>query len=1053
MNFEKYTRVFQNFDTRIKPGKSFSFDFHWDDTEPDRLFFAGETSISYFWKSEPDYQQLYRNIDDSLSVEEAACDRWALDLSGDFQPYTKAAVKKLTSPLFLSYAPFGGYDDNWHFGIRVKAKDLCIKGFLRIILEIRYKRDGMDNHYALFSPDLTVKLDVAEGNYDWTVLSCDAEFDMDKVASLYYIVEGENYSGKVFFESPFLFSCDGHNIISEFHPRISGREHFNWLGENLSKIEWQGLKIDLNGVEIFNGEVFERCHRMSEKEVRLQNGIIKNGNNTITFTNTNSYREAPAYTLGEIGFITESKSKVFAIPENVTLNKPFPIFVDAKKGEVFTFSSTDIVCISKNTFTRDGICAIWLVCKKLGGDIEFSLNGNTYSLSRCVLRDDDGVITGSGDMIYINANREDMTNFLKWYLSSNIGKLLTIRTTYRWNGNRILDEALWREFADILSEGGIYYSHMIDGRELQGCNANPSQKALDSESFLGRQAHELDGQHAYWGTRDFTSNLFDEMFYDRFVKIYERYPDTTPRRYVKENLYYENGRRTVFVSSSPVDDMQKACERFVNSIAKVQSGVPRHTGPTTLFKYFYQAGHTNIGAELMYSPSEICSAALRGAKRVYGGRTIAHHAVQWSTYPHDTEARYRRYRLALFLSYIHEIEEINTEEGLWRIEQYYAPFNRFSEACIAHKKEQQDFNRYVTTHTRTGSFYTPFAFLSGRYDGWECFAKASDTWGAKGFGVRSPEKAWDVLKIFYPRSVLDNFYIMNCPEASQGFYTGTPYGHADIIPIEADSFSDYKILVAVGYNKALERDMDKLYRFVENGGVLVIGWPQFSVTTKREDTVACRHEYLNHPLIPSHNGFVEDTFNQEAVSVADSIEASKILITTDNGRPLVVENKIGNGRLILINAKEWADTASVYNAYKRIIEKEISKQLEGERVWAKGDENVQFAVYNNPDGTKNVYFIATDWYSDNRDGTGIITIDGNEFSVDVPFGTLIKVAATDKCAVYPLKDECEVISISDAVAKVQGVGICGFAILKNGLQKTINVDFSKNAVFDINLTL
>ena len=1050
MNFESYTRLFEKLDSRIKPGKSLSLDFDWNECDPDRLFFAGETAISYLWKSEPDYQQLYRNIDDSLSLEEAERDRYALDFSGDFVPYRKLAAKKLVAPLWLSYAPYGGYNNSWRFGIRVKANSLRIKGFLRIVLEIRYKKQGVDNHYALNDPDSKVTLDVNEGSYSWTELSCDTEFDMNKVASIYYIVEGEEYAGQVYFESPMLQSCDKHNIISEFCPRISGREHFNWFGQNLSKIEWQSLEIEINGTKVFDGEVFERCHRMSEKEVRLPKSIIKQGKNTITFTNKTSFREAPAYTLDEVGFVTESRKKAFAVPENVTLDKPFSIFVDAKKGESFELVSNDICPSSELVAKRDGISALWLVCTRLGHDIEFSLNGESYTISRCVIHGEDGVMTGTGDAVYINAEHEDMMNYIKWYLSSNIGRFFTLRPTYRWCGTRVLDEKLWREVADILSEGGIYYAHMEDGRELPGYNTNPAQETLDSKFFLGRQAHELDGQHAYWGARDFTGNLFDETFYDMLVRMHERYPDTTPKRYIKENFYYENNRRTASISPSPTDDMKVASERFVESVRKAQSSASRHTGPTTLFKYFYQAGFSTVGAELMYSPSEITSAALRGARNVYGKKTIAHHAVQWSTYPHDTETRYRRYRLALFLSYIHEIDEINTEEGLWRLEQYYAPFNRFSEACLGHKKQQQDLERFISTHTRTGKFYTPIAFLSGRYDGWECFATASNTWGVDAFGTRSPEKAWDILKVFYPRSVLDNFYIMNCPDESQGFYTGTPFGNIDITPVEAENYNSFKLLIAVGYNKAESEDFDKLYHFVENGGTLIIGLPQFSLTTNREDAVACRHEYISHSLMPNINGFVEDSLNGESVSVAEGVEG-KTILTTDNGRALVIEKAVGKGRMILINAREWADNPAVYEAYKKVILAETENTIAEECVWARGDENVQFAVYSNPDGSRNVYFIATDWYSDNRDGTGVLTLDGNEYNIDVPFGTLIKVASTDKCAVYPINDECEVVSINDKEATVQGIGICNFIILKDGKKTSFTVDFRENSVFNISL--
>lgn len=41
----------------------------------------------------------------------------------------------------------------------------------------------------------------------------------------------------------------------------------------------------------------------------------------------------------------------------------------------------------------------------------------------------------------------------------------------------------------------------------------------------------------------------------------------------------------------------------------------RHTGPSTLFRYLYQAGYDWLGAEQMYGPEEIILSSLRGASR------------------------------------------------------------------------------------------------------------------------------------------------------------------------------------------------------------------------------------------------------------------------------------------------------------------------------------------------------------------------------------------------------------------------------------------------------
>ncbi len=1051
MSFERYVRICENTGARIKPKGEYTLHFNGDSVKSaNRLFFTSETGISYLWKSEPDYQELYRRIDDSLNMEEAECDRYCLDFSDTFRPYTKIAYKKIVAPLILSYAYLFGYDNKWKLGIRAKAENLVVRGFLKVTLEVRLKKDGIDAHDTRQDPDRVFEIQIPEGTYGWTNFEKAIEFDTDSVASIGYFVEGENYSGKLYFESPLLMSADSHNIIPPFVPHTADRHHFNWMGQNLSKIEWTNLKIKLNGNEIFNGEIFERCHRMSEKEIRIPKNVIKNGDNTLTFENTTDYREAPFYSLAEVGFIINRDSKIVAVPENVTANKPFAVFVEGKNGEEFSLVSDKVTSVSDLVLKRDGLGALLLVCKSPDTNIEFVLGGEKCKIARCVEKGEDGIITGTGDAVYINIERQDVEDYLKWYLSSNIADFVTLRPTYRWCGTRVLNESLWKEVADILSEGRIPYVHMIDGRELPGGDCNPKFETLDSEYFLGRQNHEFDGAFAYWGVRDFSNNPDIEMFYDLFLKMNKKSPETTPNQYVPENLHYGKNSRTMFIDPETEQDMQKASEKFVENLKGCRNGATRHTGPSTLFKYFYQAGYEWTGAELMYSPTEICSAALRGAADLYGGKMGAHHAVQWSTTPHDTETRYRRYALALFISYIQGIHDINTEEGLWRLEQYYYPFNRFSEPCIRHTEEQQKFFRYVTTHTRTGRFKTPIAFISGRYDGWECFATYSNTWGLPGFGFKSPEKAWDILTYFYPKSVLDNFYIMGCPDEPQGFYSGTPFGNVDIVPIEAPDFSRYRLIAAVGYNKALHEDMDKFVSHMENGGTLILGWPQLSTTTNREKVVACEHEYISHPITPAENPvFVSDTFSGESVTVCENIPDGKVLVYTDSKKPLVIEYTKGDGKMIFVNAREWAGDSAVDKAWRTCLDVAVPECLEKEDVCARGNENIQFTVFENEDSSRNVYFIATDWHRDCGDGEGILIIKNKEYKIPVPFGTLIKTAVFENTALYPESDTAEVISLRENSARVQGVGTQIFNLLKNGERKKITVDFTDCPVKEI----
>jgi hypothetical protein len=365
---------------------------------------------------------------------------------------------------------------------------------------------------------------------------------------------------------------------------------------------------------------------------------------------------------------------------------------------------------------------------------------------------------------------------------------------------------------------------------------------------------------------------------------------------------------------------------------------------------------------------------------------------------------------------------------------------------VNHTRQQQDFYRYIASHTRRGRFYTPIAFLSGRYDGWRTFGRGS-TWGLNRFGFGDMEAAWDLLTCFYPKSVLDTLYVHNCPDREIGYYSGTPLGCVDILPIEAEDYSRYRLLIAPGYNKAEEEDLQKLSCFVHQGGCLLIGWPQLSVTTERDRVMACDHTFIDG----KERVFMEDTYGSHPVSICPSIEYDDVLVYTDSHNPLVVTRRLGKGCLCFVNAKEYAGSKAVMQAYRDVIEQLSAACLLEEPIYARGDRNVQFTVYDREDGAREIYFIATDWHRPSPDGVGYLRLGDIAYEIPVPWGQLVKVVARGDCALYPEKDENEVIRLDGNTARVQGVGLADFILCKNGTRRTIRVDFSESGVREIEL--
>ena len=1061
MNFESYKRILsceRDKDVCLRSGQSYSLDFEIEDADrADRVFMTGETAIFYNWKTEPDYQYLYRRIDDSLSSKEANKVRFALDMSADDFDYPKIAYHKI-----LWWPRFYGDGNIWRAGISAKAEALKIHegGYLHLLVEIRYQKPGEDKRLVYSEPDMTAVINIPEGSYGWSDLETAFPPVMAQVASVCVYLEGMHYSGKVYCEKPYFCSENGISVLPDFLPFLQDKPEFNWLGVNLSKIEWPSFTVKLNGEIIYDGEIFERCHRYSEWEFSIPSGVAKNGTNTLEIIHTSDYRDPAPYNIHELGIVSVRRDMLISCPEVVTAGKTFHVLVKTDRdGVEFTLADAPEYMRAEKLFCeKAGLNVLDLICDKTANSLDFTLIHRDDKLKchidRCVERGEDQITTGTGDMVYINQNKRDFENYLSWYFSNHIGNLLTIRPTYRWCGSRSADGKLWRETADLLDKLEIKSVHMRDGRELSGCNANPTFAEMDSPNFLGRQNHELDGAYVYWGRvgKDASDNLNEQMFNDLFVRFFMNDHERMNVRYSPATYYERGGKLEICRDHTIPRDMEVISNFVVKSLADSCDGSTRHTGPATLFKYFYQAGYSWTGAELMYSSSEVTCAALRGGARVYGGNIGGHLATQWSTTPHDTAEHSKRYRLALYTSYMQGLHEINTEEGLWRMEEYFAYHNRFSPACIAHLKEHKDFNRYVMTHTRSGSFYTPVAVLNGRYDGWKMFGAKTSLWGRNDMQYGDAENAWDMLDIFYPLSRHGALYRHPCPKDKPvGFYSGTPMGNVDVLPIEANDFNSYRLLCAIGYNKALVEDMDKLSVYVSEGGKLFIGLAQLSTTTLRADIESYNLKYIDHSFvrsITSEISFIEDSVGGKLIHTNMNIpEGATVLKQSDGGNALIYKISIGDGAVYLLNTLEYAGNFAIYDAVKEFITEISENSFAEEKIWAQGDDNVQFVVYAQEDGSKHIYFLSIDWFEASAPAHSVaLRIGECEYPVEVRYGTMIKAVAKDEVAAWFDSEECDVLSICDNRIKVQGVGTGTLFIAKDGEKKCLDIDFLEDSV-------
>lgn len=1069
---ESYNMIFkQDNGPLIFPQKTYlhEFEFHPETEKEYRLFFTGETESFYYWKTEYCSRALYKRISESLV--KGSIGAWGVRFNA--ADYTRVLSHKILWKPKAAYVTLRDYSDVWQLGVSAKAENLIIKkdGYVRLVLEIRFRRDGLMINHTKNEPDRIYTIDFPEGSYDLRKFLINTDIPTEQTANINYIIEGENFEGNITFEEPFLISSNGFNIMPCFAPDTAVyQRYFNWLGVNLSRAEWPEMKISINGKTIFEGEFFERCHRFSEKEALIPENVLNDGKNTVEFTLTSDWHDALPYRLHEFGIVSEDAASfnIVSCPSIVTAGEEFSLLLDIKTPCRLTLRSK-ARAVSSLEFESAGLHFLRCICGSPENGVEITLTDGSHSESRtverAVERGDDGVITGTGDLVYVNQDINDTRRYLKWYMQNNIGRLLTIRPVYRWSGSRKVHTDTWREMTRLFNGLGLKYPHMVDGREPQGFTANPPLSMLSAgteyeSGFLGRQLHERDGAYCYWGTyeklddfRDINNHYDTELIFDDMLRQHRLHPQTAGQDAHPHEMYDDGKRYWLCHDPSLPADMEIQAKDVIDSFREIKRDCTRHTGPSILFKYFCMAGYDWIGAETMDSPTEFLLCALRGAARAYGIKaTGVHHALQWSSTPHDDPLRFQRYRLALYVSWMQGAHEINTEEGLWHMEENFYSHHRFSNAALGHIKMQQQFSQYVSAHERRGSFRAKIGVLHGRYDGYPCFG-GDIVWGQSQsrFNAKfDAEQSWHIPKLsFFPTN---NTSWSAVKHFSHGepfpLVSGNPRGSFDIVPVE-QPIGDYSLLAFFSYNKAEKQDLDGILRAVKNGSVLLLTLAHLTDSTNRADIENYELHFTDHEIfsLVGFDGVPEFTCNGD-IPIADNITASEaeILEKTDGGLPLVVEKRVGRGKIVLFNTKLYPANPAIRELYTEYFEALSDKVNAKEHIMPIVGKDVQAAVYDLENGDSEVYFIAIDWWNtDDTPRRAGLRIGGHIYDISIPFGIMKKAYISGSEAIFTDSESSDIVKREGDEFVLTGTGKERFYLAENGKITVIDADFSQNA--------
>ena len=530
----------------------------------------------------------------------------------------------MANPIVLSYIPLKNPEDIWRFGIFLKGKNVKVEngGYLRMRVDVCYTNESKSHFDTVLSPDETYMIDFPEGTFDYMCLEKSLEIKNKKISSFGIWIEGLKYSGKVYIENPFLINS-GYNLINDFSVPVSNRENFNWTGQNLSKKEWPQFRVKLNGKTIFEGEIFERCHRHSEWETELPPKYLKK-KNKISYELISKYHDALFYNIYSACVLEQKGGLILPVANSyagVCGENAYLLIKTAEdnlKVDIL-YESESITGEKSIFFEKKGLHGIKILCKAPCKDAKFQLKCQDVkielSIPYIVERKEDNILLGTGDMVYVNQNLTDTEEFLCWYLSNRVGNFVTIRPVYRWSGTKVIDEETISLIKRVLTELGIKYVLMTDGRELPGLCCNPTDELLKGDCYLGRQNHERDGKAYYWGVRDKDISKSQIQFYD--MMTYERKENEAFSQFPAEEYSYKDDGVYSAVEPDYPEDVLALEELTVKRLEKWRTA-PRHTGPSYMQKYLAKAGYTFLGAETMYSNFEMLLGIMRGVQKCFG---------------------------------------------------------------------------------------------------------------------------------------------------------------------------------------------------------------------------------------------------------------------------------------------------------------------------------------------------------------------------------------------------------------------------------------------------
>ncbi len=298
--------------------------------------------------------------------------------------------------------------------------------------------------------------------------------------------------------------------------------------------------------------------------------------------------------------------------------------------------------------------------------------------------------------------------------------------------------------------------------------------------------------------------------------------------------------------------MVEAEQRFIDYIhadAVKDAGVRGRVGygdASGAARYLFKGGAEFLRAETMVGHTSMLCSLVRSASEVFGrGDWGVHIAIQHAFQPYDLEKHLSLYYLSLAIPWAMGCNDIYEEDSLFMV--FKERLQCWRDAVPELKRNMtREFFHFASLHPRSGHLNNAIGVIEGRYqapfNGFICGPEQTPSysvWGGCGsedpaWGHLQPEKGRHLLDVLSPGAAA--LPLMQDPSKRRFFFSGTPYGDFDLVPVEADNeyFSRYKLLLNPGWHTSNQEDLSKIREFVRRGGTYFAGLPEYSRHTRRD---------------------------------------------------------------------------------------------------------------------------------------------------------------------------------------------------------------------------